>query len=420
MILLKIDAIVVESGVVIFLLVTLALVSILLYAKSKLTATGQVKVTINDEKELEVEAGSSLLSTLGSNGIFLPSACGGGGTCGMCKCQVLEGGGSILPTETSFFTRKQQQNSWRLGCQVKVREDMKIHVPEEVLGIKKWECEVVSNRNVATFIKEFVVKLPEGERLDFRSGGYVQIDVPKFDLIDFGKDIYVEPEFHEDWDKLKLWDLKAKNTEETFRAYSMANHPAEGNIVMLNIRIATPPWDRAKGAFMNVNPGVCSSYIFSRKPGDKVTLSGPYGEFFIKDTDNEIMFIGGGAGMAPMRSHIFHLFNTAKTGRKVTFWYGARSKREIFYEEEFRAIEKAFPNFKFHIALSEPKKEDAWTGPVGFIHQVIYKDYLSKQESPEDIEYYLCGPPMMNSAIQKMLYDLGVPDEMVAYDDFGG
>lgn len=420
MILLKIDAIVVESGVVIFLLVTLALVSILLYAKTKLTTTGNVKININDEKELEVESGSSLLSTLGNNGIFLPSACGGGGTCGMCKCQVLEGGGDILPTETSFFTRKQQQNSWRLGCQVKIRADLKIHVPEEVLGIKKWECEVVSNRNVATFIKEFVVKLPQGERLDFRSGGYVQIDVPKFDLIDFGKDIYVEPEFHEDWDKLKLWDLKAKNTEETFRAYSMANHPAEGNIVMLNIRIATPPWDRAKGAFMNVNPGVCSSYIFSRKPGDKVTLSGPYGEFFIKDTDNEIMFIGGGAGMAPMRSHIFHLFNTAKTGRKVTFWYGARSKREIFYEEEFRAIEKAFPNFKFHIALSEPKKEDEWKGPVGFIHQVIYKDYLSLQESPEDIEYYLCGPPMMNSAIQKMLYDLGVPDEMVAYDDFGG
>jgi len=337
----------------------------------------------------------------------------------MCKCQVVEGGGSILPTETSFFTRKQQQNHWRLGCQVKIREDMKIHVPEEVLGIKKWECEVVSNRNVATFIKEFVVKLPEGERLDFRSGGYVQIDVPKYDLIEFNQ-FDIEPEYREDWDKLKMWDLKTKNSEETFRAYSMANHPAEGNIVMLNIRIATPPWDRPKGTFLNVNPGICSSYIFSRKPGDKVTLSGPYGEFFIKDTNNEMMFVGGGAGMAPMRSHIFHLFNTLRTGRKATFWYGARSKREIFYEEEFRAIEKEFPNFTFHIALSEPKKEDNWTGPVGFIHQVIYKDYLSLQESPEDIEYYLCGPPMMNDAIQKMLYDLGVPDEMIAYDDFGG
>lgn len=420
MILLKIDAIVVEAGVIIFLLVTLALVSMLLYAKTKLTTTGKVKLTINDEKELEVEAGSSVLSTLGNEKIFLPSACGGGGTCGMCKCQVVEGGGDILPTETSFFTRKQQQNHWRLGCQVKIREDMKIHVPEEVLGIKKWECEVVSNHNVATFIKEFVVKLPEGEHINFRSGGYIQIDVPKYDLIDFGKDFDIEPEYHEDWDKLKMWDLKTKNSEDTFRAYSMANHPAEGNIVMLNIRIATPPWDRPKGAFLNVNPGICSSYIFSRKPGDKVTLSGPYGEFFIKDTQNEIMFIGGGAGMAPMRSHIFHLFNTVKTGRKATFWYGARSKREIFYEEEFRAIEKAFPNFTFHIALSEPKKEDSWTGPVGFIHQVIYENYLSKQESPEDIEYYLCGPPMMNDAIQKMLYNLGVPDEMVAYDDFGG
>lgn len=420
MILLKIDAIVVEAGVIIFLLVTLALVSMLLYAKTKLTTTGKVKLTINDEKELEVDAGSSVLSTLGNEKIFLPSACGGGGTCGMCKCQVVEGGGDILPTETSFFTRKQQQNHWRLGCQVKIRENMKIHVPEEVLGIKKWECEVVSNHNVATFIKEFVVKLPEGEHINFRSGGYIQIDVPKYELIDFGKDFDIDPDYREDWDKLKMWNLKTKNSEETFRAYSMANHPAEGNIVMLNIRIATPPWDRPKGTFLNVNPGICSSYIFSRKPGDKVTLSGPYGEFFIKDTQNEMMFIGGGAGMAPMRSHIFHLFNTVKTGRKATFWYGARSKREIFYEEEFRAIEKEYPNFTFHIALSEPKKEDNWTGPVGFIHQVIYENYLSKQESPEDIEYYLCGPPVMNDAIQKMLYDMGVPGEMIAFDDFGG
>jgi NADH:ubiquinone oxidoreductase, Na(+)-translocating, F subunit len=420
MILLSIDSLIIGAGVIVFFLVTLVLVSVLLYAKKKLTPSGKVKVTINEEKVLEVESGSSILTTLANNGIFLPSACGGGGTCGMCKCQVDAGGGSILPTETGFFTRKQQQNHWRLGCQVKIREDIKIRVPEEVLGIKKWECEVVSNRNVATFIKEFIVRLPAGEHLKFKSGGYIQIDVPKYELIDYSKDILVEPEFHEDWDKLKIWDLKAKNAEETFRAYSMANHPAEGDIVMLNIRIATPPWDRAKGTFMNVNPGICSSYIFSRKPGDKVTLSGPYGEFFIKDTNNEIMFIGGGAGMAPMRSHIFHLFKTIKTGRKTSFWYGARSKREIFYEEEFRAIEKQFPNFSFHIALSEPKKEDNWTGKTGFIHQVIYENYLGKHEAPEDIEYYLCGPPMMNDAVQKMLYNLGVPDEMVAYDDFGG
>ncbi|HUX54143.1 MAG TPA: NADH:ubiquinone reductase (Na(+)-transporting) subunit F [Williamwhitmania sp.] len=420
MILLSVDNLIVGSGVIVFFLVTLVLVSVLLYAKKKLTPSGKVKVTINEEKVLEVDSGSSILSTLAGNGIFLPSACGGGGTCGMCKCQVEEGGGSILPTETGFFTRKQQQNSWRLGCQVKIREDIKIRVPEEVMGIKKWECEVISNKNVATFIKEFVVRLPAGEHLKFKSGGYIQIDVPKYDLIDYSKDIFVEPEFHEDWDKLKIWDLKAKNTEETFRAYSMANSPAEGDIVMLNIRIATPPWDRAKGTFMNVNPGICSSFIFSRKPGDKVTISGPYGEFFIKDTESEIMFIGGGAGMAPMRSHIFHLFKTAQTGRKTTFWYGARSQREIFYEDEFRAIEKAFPNFTFNIALSEPKKEDNWKGKTGFIHQVIYDNYLSKHETPEDIEYYLCGPPMMNDAVQKMLYNLGVPDEMVAYDDFGG
>lgn len=337
----------------------------------------------------------------------------------MCKCQVLEGGGSILPTEVGYFTRRQQMDNWRLGCQVKIREDMKIAVPEEVMGIKKWECEVVSNKNVATFIKEFVVKLPEGERLDFRSGGYIQIDVPKVE-VDFAKDIDVEPQFRDEWDNFKMWDLKMKNTEETFRAYSMANHPAEDNIIMLNIRIATPPWDRAKNGFMNVNPGVCSSYIFSRKPGDKVTISGPYGEFFIKDTENEMMFIGGGAGMAPMRSHIFHLFNSVKTGRKTTFWYGARSRREIFYEEHFRKIEKEFPNFTFNIALSEPKPEDNWDGHTGFIHQVILDNYLSKHDTPEDVEYYLCGPPMMNDAVFKMLYDLGVPDEMVAFDDFGG
>ena len=405
-------------SIVAFLATILALVAILLYAKTKLMPSGEVKLTINDEKELVVEPGTTILNVLSNNKIFLPSACGGGGTCGMCKAQVVEGGGSILPTEKGFFTRKEQQNQWRLGCQVKVKEDMKIHIHPEIMGIKKWECEVVSNRNVATFIKEFVVKLPEGELMDFKSGGYIQIDVPKID-VDF-KDMVIEEEFRDEWENFNMFDLKMKNPEPTYRAYSMASHPAENNIIMLNIRIATPPWDRAKGGFMSVNPGICSSFVFSRKPGDKVTISGPYGEFFIKETQNEMMFIGGGAGMAPMRSHIFHLFHTVKTGRKATFWYGARSKREVFYEEHFRAIEKEFPNFTFHIALSEPKEEDNWTGRTGFIHQVIMDDYLSKHEEPEDIEYYLCGPPMMNDAVNKMLYDYGVPDEMVAFDDFGG
>ncbi len=404
-------------SIAVFLGVILTLVLVLLYARTKLTPQGEVVLKVNDQ-EFEVQPGSTVLSTLSNQGIFLPSACGGGGTCAMCKCQVLEGGGSILPTETGFFTRKEQQENWRLGCQVKIRDNMVIKVPEEVMGIKKWDCEVVSNRNVATFIKEFVVRLPEGETLDFQSGGYIQIDVPRVD-VDF-KDMMVEEQFRDEWDKFNMWDLKMKNSEETFRAYSMANHPAEGNIVMLNIRIATPPWDRSKGQFMKVNPGVCSSYIFSRKPGDKVTISGPYGEFFIKDTDKEMVYIGGGAGMAPLRSHIFHLFHTLKTNRKVSYWYGARSKREIFYEEHFRKIEKEFPNFKFNIALSEPLPEDNWKGYTGFIHQVVYEEYLSKHEEPEEVEFYLCGPPMMNEAVMKMLYDLGVPDEMVDFDDFGG
>jgi Na+-transporting NADH:ubiquinone oxidoreductase subunit F len=410
---------VVLISIVFFLIVILLLVGVLLYAKMKLSPQGKVKITINGEKELEVDPGSSLLTTLSTNKIFLPSACGGGGTCAMCRCQVFEGGGSILPTEKGYFSRKEQQNNWRLGCQVKVRENMTISVPAEVFGIKKWECEVVSNRNVATFIKEFVVKLPEGERLDFLSGGYIQIDVPKLE-VDFGKDIEVEEEYREEWDKFKMWDLKMKNTEEQFRAYSMANHPAEGNIVMLNIRIATPPWDRKSGGFMNVNPGVCSSYIFSRKPGDKVMVSGPYGEFHIKPTQREMMFIGGGAGMAPMRSHLFHLFHTVKTDRKTTFWYGGRSVRELFYMEDFEAIEKDFANFKFNVALSEPKPEDNWKGYTGFIHQVILENYLKQHAEPEEIEYYLCGPPMMNAAIFKMLDELGVPKEMIAFDDFGG
>ena len=407
------------AGTIIFLTITLLLIIMLLIAKAKLTPSGDVKLVINGDKSLSVPAGSTLLSTLTNQKLFLPSACGGGGTCGMCRCQVEKGGGEILSTEVGFFTRKQQKENWRLGCQVKVRQDMEIIVPEQVLGIKKWECEVVSNSNVATFIKEFVVKLPEGENLKFKSGDYIQIDVPKCE-VDFSKDIDVDEQFRDEWDSYKIWGLKMKNTEETYRAYSMANHPAEGNIVMLNIRIATPPWDRAKNGFMSVNPGICSSFIFSRKPGDKVMISGPYGEFHIKKTNREMMFIGGGAGMAPMRSHIFHMFHTEKTDRKATFWYGARSKREIFYEEKFIAIEKEFPNFKFNIALSEPKAEDNWTGYTGFIHKVILDNYLSKHDNPDDIEYYLCGPPMMNQAVLKMLDDLGVPKEMIAFDDFGG
>jgi Na+-transporting NADH:ubiquinone oxidoreductase subunit F len=406
------------TAMIVFLTVILLLVIVLLYAKQKLVPQGKVKIDINNgEKEVTVEPGQSLLTTLGNSKIFLPSACGGGGTCGMCRCQVTEGAGTILPTETGFFTRKEQNNHWRLACQVKVKDNIKMEVPQEILGIKKWECEVVSNRNVATYIKEFIVKLPEGETLNFKSGGYIQIDVPKIN-VDFAA-MDIANEYREEWNRYRMFDLKMVNQEETYRAYSMANHPAEGNYIMLNIRIATPPFDKAKGGFMNVNPGICSSFIFSRKPGDKVSISGPYGEFFIKDTDREMMFIGGGAGMAPMRSHLFHLFHTVKTGRKVTFWYGARSKREIFYEEDFRAIEREFPNFKFTIALSEPLEEDKWDGATGFIHQVIYDQYLSKHEEPEDIEYYLCGPLMMTSAVNKMLYDLGVPEEMIAYDDFG-
>ncbi|MDD3741304.1 MAG: NADH:ubiquinone reductase (Na(+)-transporting) subunit F [Bacteroidales bacterium] len=419
MIVLSGQTIIVLSAITVFLVVIILLVIMLLYAKKKLTPQGEVAITINDDKVIEVQPGSSLLQTLSENKIFVPSACGGGGTCGMCKCRILDGGGTILPTETGFFKRKEQQNYWRLACQVKVRNDLKIELPKEVMGVKKWECEVVSNRNVATFIKEFVVKLPDGENLEFLSGGYIQIDVPVIS-VDYSKDIEVEEEYRQDWDALKLWDLKMLNEEASFRAYSMANHPAEGNVIMLNVRIATPPWDRKTNSFAKLNPGICSSFIFSRKPGDKVMISGPYGEFHIKDTEREMMYIGGGAGMAPMRSHIFDLFITKKTKRKATFWYGARSKREIFYEDEFRTIEKEFSNFEFNIALSEPKEEDEWTGYIGFIHKVIFDNYLSKIDEPEDIEYYLCGPPMMNDAVLKMLDNLGVPEEMIAFDDFGG
>jgi Na+-transporting NADH:ubiquinone oxidoreductase subunit F len=419
MLLLSLQTTVIIASVVVFLGVIILLVAILLYAKKKLTPSGRVKIDINDgERSIDTEPGDNLLTTLSNNKILLPSACGGGGTCGMCRCRIVEGGGSILPTETNFFTRREQNDNWRLACQVKVKEDLKIVIPQDVLGVKKWECEVISNKNVATFIKEFVVKLPEGENLNFKSGGYIQIDVPKTE-VDY-KDIEVDEKFREEWDKFNMFGLKMKNSEPTFRAYSMANHPAEGNIIMLNIRIATPPWDKAANSFKKVNPGICSSYIFSRKPGDKVTISGPYGEFFLKDNDNEMMFIGGGAGMAPMRSHLFHLFHTLKEkNKKITFWYGARSLKEVFYYEEFREIEKNFDNFKFTLALSEPLPEDKWDGPTGFIHQVIFDEYLNNHEEPEEIDYYLCGPPLMNAAVQKMLYNLGVPDENVLFDDFG-
>lgn len=409
---------VVGVSIAAFLLIILLLVGILIYARKKLTPQGEVSIDINEEKEIKTDPGSTLLSTLSNNGILLPSACGGGGTCGMCKAQVHEGGGSILPTEKGFFSRKEQQSDWRLGCQVKVREDMKISVPPEVFGIQKWTCEVISNKNVATFIKEFVVRLPEGERLDFKSGGYIQIDIPQCD-VDY-KNIEVDKEYREDWDKFNMWDLKMKNPEPIYRAYSMASYPAEDQVIKLNVRIATPPFDRKKGGFMNVNPGIASSYIFNLKPGDKVDISGPYGEFFIKDTDREMMFIGGGAGMAPMRSHLFHLFKTLHTERKASFWYGGRSLRELFYVDEFEEIEKNNENFDFNIALSEPLPEDNWTGDTGFIHNVIMDNYLRKHPEPEEIEYYLCGPPMMNQAVLKMLDDYGVPPENIAFDDFGG
>ena len=404
-------------SIIVFLFIILLLVWMLLYARKKLLPQGEVKLNINQEKEITVEPGSTILTTLSNEKIFLPSACGGGGTCGMCKCKVIEGGGEILPTEKPHFSRKEQMENYRLGCQVKVRQDMMIEIPEEVFGIKKWECEVVSNDNVATFIKEFVVRLPEGETLDFRSGGYIQIDVPKCE-IDY-KNFDIDKEYHEDWDSLKAWDLKMKNPEPIYRAYSMANHPAEGNIIMLNIRIATPPWDRKACSFQKVNPGICSSYIWSLKPGDKVTISGPYGEFFIKDTDKEMMFVGGGAGMAPMRSHIFDQFITKKTNRKASFWYGGRSLRELFYMEEFEKIQAENPNFNFHVALSEPKKEDNWTGYTGFIHSVILENYLKNHPEPEEIEYYLCGPKLMTDAVISMLDSLGVPPENIMFDDFG-
>lgn len=397
-----------------FTTIILFLVLVLVWAGKKLAPAGMVTIDINEgKKKLSVAPGTTLLSVLANEKIFLPSACGGGGTCAMCKAIVLEGGGSILPTETGQINKADQKKGMRLSCQVKVKQNMKIHVHDEVLEIKKFEGTVRSNKNVATFIKEFIVDLPPGVDLNFRAGGYIQIDIPPYE-VDFAKDIEVQPEYREDWDKFKIFDLKAKYTSSKFTAYSMANHPAEGNCVMLNVRIATPP-PKLMG---QVPPGIASTYIFSKKPGDKVMISGPFGEFFMKDTNREVCFVGGGAGMAPMRSHIFDLFHTKKTTRKATFWYGARSVREMFYDEEFKDIEAKFPNFKYHVALSDALPTDNWSGYKGFIHNVLLKEYLDKHEDPTNIEYYLCGPPPMLNALKKMLYDIGVEKDMIAFDEF--
>jgi Na+-transporting NADH:ubiquinone oxidoreductase subunit F len=428
----------IATSIIAFTFIILLLVFMLLIAQAKLVQSGPVNIIINGGSPVVTSAGGTLLTTLASQKIFLPSACGGGGTCAMCKCVVEDGGGDVLPTELGHLSRQEKLGNVRLGCQVKVKQDMKIRIPEEIFGIKKWECEVVSNYNVSTFIKEFVVRLPPGETLKFEAGGYIQIDVPPIVADYKTMDITPHPElghkqdvFKSDWDKFKLWDLKMKNDEPIFRAYSMANHPAEGNIVMLNIRVATPPWDRANNKWMDVNPGICSSYIFSRKPGDKVTISGPYGEFHINPTQREMIYVGGGAGMAPLRAQIFHLFHTEKSSRKVSYWYGGRSKKELFYVDHFRKIEKEFANFKFYIGLSEPLPEDNWKvnkdlndsegdGYTGFIHQCLFDNYLKNHPAPEDIEYYLCGPPLMNAAVLKMLDEMGIPKENIRFDDFGG
>lgn len=427
------------SSIAIFLLVILVLVGVLLFAKSKLMPAGKVKITINGQKEIEVEGGSTLLTTLSNEGIFLPSACGGGGTCVQCTCQVTSGGGSILPTEEPHFSRKEIEQDFRLGCQVKVKEDMEIIIPEEVFGVKKWEATVVSNYNVATYIKEFIVEVPED--MPYEAGGYIQIEIPNCEVSFAEMDITAHPEdhpgepnkFESDWKdgNFAMRHLVMKNEEEVVRAYSMASYPAEGRKIMLNVRVAAPPWDRAKNAWADLNPGVASSYIFGRKPGDKVTISGPYGEFFINNSEAEMLYIGGGAGMAPMRSHLYELFKTLKTGRKVSYWYGGRSKAELFYIEHFRSLEREFKNFKFHLVLSDAQESDNWVakkdlndtegdGFVGFVHQVVIDQYLTKHEAPEDIELYFCGPPLMNQAVLKMADDWGIPDENVRFDDFGG
>ncbi|WP_436411745.1 NADH:ubiquinone reductase (Na(+)-transporting) subunit F [Petrimonas sp.] len=412
------------TSVVVFLLIILILVIIILVAKAKLMPSGNVKITVNEEKNLDVPMGSTLLNTLQSQNIFLSSACGGGGTCGQCRCQVVEGGGEILPTETGHFTRKEQMNHWRLSCQVKVKEDLSIKVPEAVFGIKEWECEVVSNRNVASYIKEFKVRLPKGEKLNFIPGSYSEIRVPAYDTINYS-DFIIDDIYKSEWDKFKLWDLKVKNEEDTVRAYSMANYPAEGDdIITLNVRVATPPFDRAKNGWMNVKPGIVSSYIFNLKPGDKVKMSGPYGEFHpLFNSKREMLWVGGGAGMAPLRSQIMHMTKTLKvTDRKMSYYYGARSLQEAFYLEDYFQLEKEFSNFSFHLALDRPDPLADEAGvkyTPGFVHQVIYDTYLKNHDAPEDIEYYMCGPGPMAAAVQRMLDSLGVPPEMIMFDDFG-
>jgi len=401
-----IAAVVVFTGLILLLSIGLVL------ASRTLTPQGKVKVHINDDsRTLTVQPGGTLLSILAENEIFLPSACGGGGTCAMCKCKVLEGGGSLLPTEAGQVTKREAREGMRLSCQLKVKEDLRIEVPPEVMEIKKFEGTVRSNHNVATFIKELIVDLPEGERIQFLAGSYIQIDIPPYELS--FKDFDIEEPYRADWDEWKLWDIRSVNTEPCFRAYSMASYPAEDDIIMLNVRIATPP----RG--MALPPGIASSYIFNLKPGDRVVMSGPYGEFFAKDTDREMCYIGGGAGMAPMRSHLFDLLVTKKSKRPITFWYGARSRREMFYDDEFKALAEKCPNFSYHVALSEPMPEDEWTGFTGFIHKAVLENYLNDHEDPQEIEYYLCGPPPMISAVNRMLYDLGVETDMIAYDEFG-
>ncbi|QDV81987.1 NADH:ubiquinone reductase (Na(+)-transporting) subunit F [Planctomycetes bacterium TBK1r] len=400
-------------GIAMFTLVVVALVVLILGAKAQLVASGPVKIMINDQKEIEVPAGGKLLGALADAGVFVSSACGGGGTCAQCKVKVHEGGGEILATEKDHISKKAAREGERLSCQVAVKQDMNVEVPAEAFDTKKWDCTVRSNHNVATFIKEFVLELPEGEDVNFKAGGYIQIECPPH-VVNY-KDYDIEEEYHEDWDKYDIWRFVSKVDEPVIRAYSMANYPGEKGIIMLNVRVATPPPRNPE-----LPPGKMSSWIFSLKPGDKATISGPYGEFFIKDTDAEMVYIGGGAGMAPLRSHIFELFKRQKTDRKVSYWYGGRSLRELFYIDHFRDIEKDFPNFKFNIALSDPLPEDNWDGYQGFIHQVLLDNYLSKHPAPEDIEYYICGPPMMNQAVFRMLDDLGVEPENIAYDDFGG
>ena len=401
-------------GVGLFTAIVLVLVFVILMARSRLVATGNVKVLVNDEREIAIPVGSKLLQGLADAELFVPSACGGGGTCAQCKVRVLSGGGAILPTETSVINKREAADHYRLACQVAVKQDMTVQVADEVFGVKRYETTVVSNRNVASFIKELVVALPEGEELDFRAGGYIQIECPPHDLK--YTDFDIDEEFRDEWDKYNLWRYESHVKETVTRAYSMASYPEERTVIKLNVRIATPP----PGADDSVPPGIMSSYIFNLKPGDKTIISGPFGEFFAKDTDNEMVFIGGGAGMAPMRSHIFDQLKRKHSKRKMSFWYGARSLREMFYAEEFDELAEKNDNFEWHLALSEPQPEDNWTGLTGFIHQVLYDEYLSKHEAPEDCEYYLCGPPMMNTAVIKMLDSLGVQKENIMLDDFGG